>query len=1370
MPFKIYTYEDPYKLNQTDFWDEIASVPHFCSARTLVNGLKDVLEDNIKGLIIPLDELVQHERIYKQWTDNISLRVQQYSALSSAFKQLLDKRKISKSFHMALSQNQNHFLEALRLFVELDIPATAIDGSKGNAEQKLFVYMLKRIQTTSLFSFPQTPSLDMIKEVMVSLASKEVEDCRGPEREKNRCERAVTITAQQPLESIVVHGVHQFTPVQLRLLLALEKMGVTIIFLFNYQKKYSKIYSSWHDIYSCFEVPIHHDTVVSEYRLPTMQNPSNALACAIGELCEEKQSVGRSVLRQWQQLYKSIELKEFANITEYAHFVSNHFDNAIKKYSESRSVIERGNNVWNNAGVLKHLSEQVYTANRDVHTLLKIYYPEYAKDRHFLSYPIGQFFSAIYRLWDYEKGKIAFDISAIKECLSSNILSAAPGEVLLRTFYNTEVLFENITTFDEFKSEIADKYVENYKQVTSAPGTSSISELKSLSVYNKYKVSKKDILALIKAIEEINEIATNLFALDDSHKDYINFGKHFRNLEEFLKQRELALANEQERALIMALQLRLDKIRPEQSTFSGTFRDLKEGLHFYLKQKNDDDQGVDWIVKNYEQIDGDILQSKRQFDNDVKKVYHFACVSDRDMNMSVNDQLPWPLTDEFIRVAYSPVDLQFQVYYTALGEKSNFLRYALFYGLCYNRCDVRLSFVRQCGEEITEPYVLLSILGFKPTAELIENVEKPIPFSISIAPDMTKNIKYDRYQMMDMFLCPYRFFLDYVMENSPVVQGNFLYQKYFENLLIEAVWKRIGTRQCSDAKKYLIKIIDQEAQKIEPYFAFWKSTETYDLKLRTKNYIIYEIIEKSQDSTVMPYAPSHMQIRKLFGAAKFVVDVSEVERKNPYAKFESLAKRTGWKKDYSLYKLPKSEVASIPAEELSKEALQYINQTISKDKTAIPSDWCIYCVHRGNCMDSFLCGEFNTSSSKPDNNFNRGSSSARTQTVVIPAVVEDDEKESFIAAYQPEMDAEKPKTVMVKVETPEKDEKPAELSELEKLLRSIQEMVAGNSEEIQQLKKDLSTRRNRREDTTRIEARLADEERKSQELLEKLAETEAKNASLSKTIKNQGALLEQKKALEFTDEELAEIRKYTSIIVFDTCSIMNFPNLLDGVNDGELVVVPKVVNNELENHKTNHYFDDRKFKAQRAITAIFNYKRRFPLEYAEAFLDLVPDVYRAPEGEKEENDNKILSVAIRYRKYTNVPVVFITDDRSLSNKASGEDVEVWTAKDFLAPPETSFDDDKKPVGEKKSPEMIAAEEQEHKARREEFLAEKISPKNLKLEQNQISFLQNNGVKTIGDFLNQTEETFSKMKSKKGMPFTAKYLKTQEPLRKKLESL
>lgn len=1427
MPFKIYTYEDPYKLDKADFWSEISALPHFCGARTLVNGLKDVLGDNIQGLICPLDELVQHEEVYMQWTDNISLRVQQYSAFSSAFKQLLEKRRISKPFHMALEQNQNHFLEAVRLFIELDISASAIDGSKGNTEQKLFVHMLKKAQESSLFRFPKTPSREKLKEIVIALAKKEVEECTGTQQEVKRCERAVGITKEQPFDSIVVHGVHQFTPVQLRLLLAMEKMGMTIIFLFNYQKKYSKIYSSWNDIYGCFEVPIHHDTVVREYTPPTMQNPSNALACALGEICEDRNAVGSALLRKWYKLYKSVQLMEFANITEYAHFVSNHFDAAIQRYSESRSVMERGNDVWSNAAVLRHLDEQVYTANRDVHTLLKIYYPEYAKDRHFLSYPIGQFFSAIYRLWDYENGKIIFDVNAIKECLSSNILSVAPGEVLLRTFYNVAILFENVTTYDEFQREIVEGYAKNYDKLADTPGNDALSELKNLSIYNKYKVTKKDLLALIRAIEEINEIATYLFALDNSREDFINFGKHFRNLEEFLKQRELALANEQERALITALQLRLDKIKPEQSTFSGTFRDLKEGLYYYLKQKNDEDQGVDWIVKNYEQIDGDILQSKRQFEKEQHKVYHFACVSDRDMNMTVNDQLPWPLTDEFIRAAYSPIDLQFQVYYTALGERSNFLRYALFYGLCYNRCDVRLSFVKQYGDETTEPYALLAILGLKPKAELVESVNKPAPFSISVGQELTKGIKYDRFQMMDMFLCPYRFFLDYVMENGPVVQGNFLYQKYFENLLIEAVWKRVGKQKRSDAMKYLPKILEQEAQKLEPFFKFWKATEIFDLKLRAKNYLVHEIITEGYGSTVKPYAPSHMQMRKLFGAALFSVDVSEVERKNPYTEFEAIAKREGWKKTYPLHSLPKPEDQE-KADILRAAAKQYINQTCGKDKTAIPSDWCTYCVHRGNCMESFLRGEISMSSSRNEPRINRPARANAPVRTAMPPVREQEvidveavPVEPIVPAAAREVEVapvveplivetpvadvtvvEAPVTEVIDAEpavldtpvaeTPVHEEAPKspELSLFEQMFRQIQEMVEGNRQEIQNLKGELAARQSRREDTTRIQARLEDEERRSQELLDKLAETESRLATSE-------AQVEKQKALEFTESELTELQKYSTIIVFDTCSIMNCPNLLDGVNDGELVVVPKDVNNELEHHKTRFGADDRKFKAQKAITAIFNYKRRFPLAYADGLLGLVPEAYRARADEKEQNDNKILAVALRYKIYTDIPVLFITDDRSLSNKASGEGLEVWTSKDFLTPPESSFDDEapaapktpapvpvteaqtadapveEAPVVEISEEERLAAEAAEaerHAKAREEYLAQKISAKLLHLEASQISVLQNNGIKTMADFMAQTESSFAGMKVKKGIPFTARFLKEQETIRRKLENL
>lgn len=926
----------------------------------------------------------------------------------------------------------------------------------------------------------------------------------------------------------------------------------------------------------------------------------------------------------------------------------------------------------------------------------------------------------------------------------------------------------------------------------------------------------KDVLG------DSNEIATYLFALDNSREDFINFGKHFHNLEEFLKQRELALANEQERALITALQLRLDKIKPERSTFSGTFRDLKEGLYYYLKQKNDEDQGVDWIVKNYEQIDGDILQSKRQFEREQHKVYHFACVSDRDMNMTVNDQLPWPLTDEFIRAAYSPIDLQFQVYYTALGERSNFLRYALFYGLCYNRCDARLSYVKQYGDETTEPYALLTILGLKPKAELLESVNKPAPFSISVDQELTKGIKYDRFQMMDMFLCPYRFFLDYVMENSPVVQGNFLYQKYFENLLIEAVWKRVGKHKRSDAMKYLSKILEQEAQKLEPFFKFWKATEIFDLKARARNYLVHEVITNGSGLFVKPYDSEHMNMRKHFGAALFAVDVSEVERKNPYQEFEALVRRDGWNKIYSLHRLPlpgNQEKADI----LRNETKLYLNQACRKDKTAIPSDWCIYCVHRENCMESFLRSEVGMSSSRNEPCINRSVRANAPAKTTLPPVCEQEiidveavPAEPIVPATASIIDTapaveapivetpvvdvpavEAPASEVVFVESPAAEvpthvdtPKSPELSIFEQMFRQIQEMVEGNRQEIQSLKGELAARQSRREDTTRIQTRLEDEEHRSQELLDKLAETESRLATSEAQVKKQ-------RELEFTESELAELRKYSTIIVFDTCSIMNCPNLLDGVNDGELVVVPKDVNNELEHHKTRFGADDRKFKAQKAITAIFNYKRRFPLAYADGLPSLVPEAYRAKADEKEQNDNKILAVALRYKIYTDIPVLFITDDRSLSNKASGEGLDVWTSKDFLAPPETSFDDEsptvsgtpapipeleaqiaeataaETPALESSEEERLDAEAAETKRQakaKEEYLAQKISTKLLHLEASQISLLQNNGIKTIADFMAQTENSFASMKVKKGIPFTARFLKEQETIRCKLENL
>ena len=1386
MPYKIYTYADPYRLDEADFWNEICSLPHFCGARTLVNGLKDVLKDKIKGLICPLDALTRHSDVYKSWTDDIGLRIRQYSALTKAFRQLLESGKINEKMHLALSQNQNYFLEAIRLFVELNIPAAAIDWKKGNTEQQLFVSLLARAQRSSLFSFPEFPTKEKLKDILVNLAEKEVEDCQGSKEEKQRCDLAKRITQAQSLNAIVVHGVHQFSPAQLRMLMAMDKMGITIIYLFNYQKEFSKVYTSWMDIYSSFDAEIHHDTNITSYQMPTMRNASNALACAIGQLCEDNGSFSSPKFRKLRQLYENVEFIEFANITEYAHFVSNKVEKAKRTYSDSRDVMERGEKVWRNRDVLRCLEEQVYTANRDIHALLNIYYPEFSQDRHFLSYPIGQFFSAIYRLWDYEKGCIAFDTAAIKECLSSRVLKAAPGEVLLRTFCNISILFEQITTYEEFESKIAKDYLENYDDVVSSRSPSDIA-FRQLGIYNKYKVAKSDLVNLIKAIREINEIATYLFRIDNTREDFINFGKHFTNLESFLRQRELDLANEKERELITALQNRLDQVKPEKSEFFGTFRDLRSGIYFYLKQKGDAEQGPDWIVKNFEQIDGDILLSKRQFEEDRTKTYHFACLSDRDMNMSINDQLPWPLTDEFLSSAYLPQDLQFQVYCKTLDRRSDFLRYALFYGLCYNRGNLRLSYVRQYADEITEPYVVLSILGLNPKSGVVTQSNDTDSISVIVKQEEAKTVSYDDKQAMSMFLCPYRYFLDYVTSDSPVIKDGILLQKFFENALIEATWKRIEGKTKSDAMHQLAALIDAESSKLEPRVKFWSSTEIFDLKKRALHYLEYEVVNGGRGNTVARFNDSHMQKRKLFGAAKFVVDISEREIVNPFGSFECLANRQYPNKEYSLHSIPTTEQAlknPKAVEKFRADIKDYINQTKTQDKVAIAADWCSYCPHRGMCVEPYLTGGLSSGAAKRNRRRTTSSTVRKDSPIVISEtgtdsitidnkaeLISSSDKESTHAGYATEW-------------------KEANVSSYEAIISALQKQIADNSNAIETLQNELANKAQLQEDASSTAALLEEQRRKSQELAGKLEEaearieeTEARNMLLVNKVKKQEESFEKAKSLEFTEDEIRIFANYSAAIVFDTCSIMNYPNLLDGVNDGELVVVPKAVNNELENHKVNHYYDDRKFKAQRAITAIYNYKKKYPLIYADSVLELIPAAYRANEGEIELEDNKILSVAIRFRRYSGLDVVFITDDRSLSNKASGEDIEVWTSKDFVS--STSSVQEKadtvdavvdsiasmEPADNPNvTPSIGKEKEPPIEARREELLGQKIGSKNLRLDARQISILQNNGVKTISDFLKHDGASFSKMKVKKGVLCVQQLLKEQERLHRQLDAL
>lgn len=980
MGYRILTYTNPYELDKTPYWNELRGLPHFCVARTLVNGLVDVMRDSIDGLICPLDDLIKHERVYKAWEDNIARRIEQHSYLTKLFAITKEKSKDPRkeTFFAALTKNQSQFLDAIRLFTELNIPASSLHQELATKEQKAFVRVLARLQANDdpLFRFPATPDLSELKLAIDDLAKRELKEYRkqmqrigekpDPKREQ-WLQRNIEHTKSMSLTGFVVHGVHQFSPAQLRLITDLgRRENFTVYFLFNYQPKYSSIYDSWLSIYENFETKI--ETDGKEYAIipPQDQTVSNSLATALGLLCEGEYTPADPMMRSSYETYKTCKLIKFANLTEYANYVAKGVDAAKRKYWSQLKPLERGRTSNGSRAVLRLLDEQVYTANRDIHDLLNMYFPEYSKNRHFLSYPIGQFFSNLYRLWDWEAGELRFELPAIRECITSGLVGCGQAERLLRISYVLEIIIGKIERYsgveDSFVSQMG-KYLSLYDEVSKATVHTKAAEVKSLSIYNSDTISRQEIVLFIDAVKQLNDSAVYLFG--QSHEDFVQFGQHFGRLQDYIKEKKNELVTQAETDLINDLLARLQYVVNSSQDVSGTFYDLRQGLYFYLKQKQEE-QGSDWVVKNFEQIDGDILHSRKQHrlyqkkaesgDRDAKdRIYHFACLSDRDMNVSIDHLLPWPLTDEFILKAYTPIDLQFQVYYSALSERNGFLRYALFYGLYFNYCDVRLSFVEETQDEITEPFTLLSLLGINTNDYQISGYALQGDQVIPPA-EKLKRVNVDKFHLMSMMLCPHRYLMEYVIREKPVADSEFLYQKVFESALLHGVWSRCANQKADLIYKNLVGITRNEASKLQKYFFFWNKIQIEDICRRVVNYMKFGVLEKNiRNGYLKVYGDigHHTEIRKRYGQGSIYVDISEKEPQNPYPAFEAITRKEGQNKIYSLHQF--NDNAKVP-QELLADIRSYLGKSMAEKQTVV-SDWCAYCTCKDICLDPFVSKE-----------------------------------------------------------------------------------------------------------------------------------------------------------------------------------------------------------------------------------------------------------------------------------------------------------------------------------------------------------------------------------------------------------------------------
>ena len=246
----IYTYRDPYKLKENkELWREISSCPYFCVAQTLVNGLKAVYGAAFQiGRVTTVKNLT--DALYEKW-NGTACAVKQHADIDNIIVNSSDITGISRieldNVKKSFLFNRDEVFTSIRTMFELKMEPQNIVEKYLTPEQRFIVSVYKKIRASEKvkdFWLEQGFTEEQINQAI----TKAMTTAKDNSSTKNEIE-------VETLDHIVIHGVHQFSPLLLRAIEEIAKYK-KVILLINYQEQYKNIYQTWIDIYSAFDCEI----------------------------------------------------------------------------------------------------------------------------------------------------------------------------------------------------------------------------------------------------------------------------------------------------------------------------------------------------------------------------------------------------------------------------------------------------------------------------------------------------------------------------------------------------------------------------------------------------------------------------------------------------------------------------------------------------------------------------------------------------------------------------------------------------------------------------------------------------------------------------------------------------------------------------------------------------------------------------------------------------------------------------------------------------------------------------------------------------------------------------------------------------------
>lgn len=656
MAITIYTYSNPYEIHKEPYWASIQNCFHLCVSQTLVNGLCDQYKEFYKGKLTTVTRFINS--LYQNWESD-AIAISQRAAVDNVIEYMDFSTVVSDisqtNIVSSLKRNRSDVVESIRTMFELGMNPKSIKTEELTYNQKCIVEIYKELIRTKNKFFEIKGEF---KEIQIDSAI----DSTIQAALTNNLHDISKIRK----DSVVIHGIHQFTPIMLRMIEELSRHKLVVI-LFNYQPDYRNLYQTWLDVYAPFESKI----VFSPRNLNnnSQQYEGGRIADNIAALI-----AGNTGFIDFSN---RVEVTEFDNSTEFAGYIAKKF--------EAAEELRKNDNYAH--PTLYYMEEQLYAANSEVNNILKIYFPEQFGERMFLDYPIGHFFLSITNMWDPESQSLCIkNINELYECLSCGIIIEKKHGELVSILDKTKLYYTKETSIKGIIKKL--KKLKN--RITEIEDDEK--EKNEFQRVEYFDVTETEIDRLIDALNELNNIIKYFY--DDFNDQRNDFKSFYKKISEVLISRVLDIQeiDAEFKEIVQRVLQRLNEVKNVEA--NASFDCLRETMQLYLQQIPSEGKGAKWIVRNFEQIDGDVL---RKNNNQHKKVYHFACLSDRDMSITRKDEFSWPLDINFFEVAQAPVDWKYQVFVTSRLQYKNFRRYALVYGLAFSKCAIKLSYMSSLG-------------------------------------------------------------------------------------------------------------------------------------------------------------------------------------------------------------------------------------------------------------------------------------------------------------------------------------------------------------------------------------------------------------------------------------------------------------------------------------------------------------------------------------------------------------------------------------------------------------------------------------------------------------------------------------------------